>query len=499
MEPLGQRQRPLARTGGLLACGAMLLLGGLAVSLTSPSKAAAAEPGVATDLTWGISPTEQQRTVAAMTDVGAGWARVTIGWHDIEPSKGSYSSYWLADLDRAVQLSNDAGIKLVLNVIEAPQWASGSTDKQAPPRNPQDLAEFMRFIANRYSGTVEAYEIWNEENGSRFWPAGPSPVAYTEMLKAAYVAIKATDPSATVVFGGMAQADYRFVEAAYAAGAKGYFDVMAVHPYTCWEPEFYYWVDANEQWKGWASYTPRAGERMTKWAFLAYREVRKSMLAAGDDKPIWFTELGWSTANGDPETECVVSEATQAAYLTRAFEMVESDPYVQVVLWYNFRQDYWNTSPTYFDGGFGLMRADFTPKPAYAAFRSYATSTDPAPPPNPTPTPDPTPTPEPTPTPTPAPLAPPPNEAPTISLLKPVTGQTFSRQFYFTAQAGDDQGVARVDFLIDGKRLNSDYAAPFEFSWRVKKTSYGKHTVLARAYDGAGLSASDSTWVTRVR
>jgi aryl-phospho-beta-D-glucosidase BglC (GH1 family) len=141
----------------------------LFLSVASPSRAAAAfEPGVVTDLTWGINDTQKQKTVAAMNDAGVRWTRLGLGWNKVEPSKGSYSSYNLADIDRAIQLAHDAGVKIILNVVQAPQWASGSTNKQAPPRNPQDLADFMRFIANRYSGTVEAYEIWNEENSSRF-------------------------------------------------------------------------------------------------------------------------------------------------------------------------------------------------------------------------------------------------------------------------------------------------------------------------------------------
>jgi hypothetical protein len=346
-------------------------------------------------------------------------------------------------------------------------------------------------MANRYKGKVAAYEIWNEENGSRFWPSGPNAAAYTQLLKASYPAIKAADPSALVVFGGLVNADYHYVEQAYAAGAKGYFDVMAVHPYTCWNPNFYYYVDSNENWVGDSSYTPKAGERETMYAYTGYREVHKSMVAAGDNKPIWFTEMGWSTASTGGS--CVVDEQTQANYLTQAYKIAEQDPYVQVALWYNFREDFFSTGPSYFDGGFGLMHKDFTPKPAYYAFRDYATGTSPAPAPDPAPAPAPAPDPAPTP-------APATDAAPTVTLLKPVSGQDFTNALYFSVSASDDLGVARVDYLVDGKLIKSDYGAPYTYNWKgAKKLSYGKHTVVARAYDGAGQSASDSTWVTRVK
>src|SRR4051794_4292868 len=393
---MSNRGRPAKRLLSSLV-GALLLT--TLFSVAGPSSAAALEPGVVSDLSWGISATDKQKTADAMVDAHARWTRIGLGWRNLEPSKGSYSSQYLQEQDAAVQAARAAGVKVILDVVESPQWASGSTNKLAPPRNPQDLADFMTFVANRYKGQVQAYEIWNEENGSRFWPSGPDAGAYTQLLKATYPAIKSADPSALVVFGGLANADYHYVEAAYAAGAKGYFDVMGVHPYSCWSPSGYYYVDSNENWVGNENYTPKAGERVSMYDYLGYREVHKSMVAAGDDKPIWFTELGWSSASTGGN--CVVDEQTQASYLTQSLKIAQQDPYVQVALWYNLREDYWSTGPSDWDGGFGLLRKDFTPKPAYFAFRSYAagdTTTTVTPPPTTTTTPPPTTTTTPPPT-----------------------------------------------------------------------------------------------------
>ena len=386
--------------------GALLLT--TLFSIAAASKAAAVQPGVVSDLSWGISATDKLKTADAMADAGVRWTRIGLGWRNLEPSKGSYSNYHLQEQDAAVAAARSAGVKVILDVVESPQWASGSTNKLAPPRNPQDLADFMAFITNRYKGQVQAYEIWNEENGSRFWPAGPNAGAYTRLLKATYPAIKSADPSALVVFGGLANADYHYVEAAYAAGAKGYFDVMGVHPYSCWAPSAYYYVDSGEHWVGNENYSPKAGERVSMYDYLAYREVHKSMVAAGDAKPIWFTEMGWSSASTGGT--CVVDEQTQASYLTQAYKMAEQDSYVQVGLWYNLREDYWSTGPSYWDGGFGLLRKDFSPKPAYYAFRTYAAGQ------GSTTTPPPTTT-----TPPPATTTPPPTTTTTTTTTTPTT------------------------------------------------------------------------------
>lgn len=59
---------------------------------------------------------------------------------------------------------------------------------------------------------------------------------YTELLKVAYPAIKAVQPTGTVIAAGLSPAFEHdappiFVNAMYAGGAKGSFDAMAMHPY----------------------------------------------------------------------------------------------------------------------------------------------------------------------------------------------------------------------------------------------------------------------------
>jgi cellulase (glycosyl hydrolase family 5) len=325
----------------------------LAAALVFPIGAQAAEKGVVPDLTWAISDADQDRTAAALSDVGARWVRLTANWADAEPTKGQYNDWWLKHYDRAISLARNAGAKIILMSYQSPSWASGSSVKETPPKNPADYANFMRFLATRYAGRVEAYEVWNEQNIDRFWSTGVNAAQYVSLLKPSYSAIKGADPNAKVVFGGLSTNDYRYLESAYAAGAKGHFDVMSVHPYTCnTSPDV----------------VKRDGSgRMTRDTYLAYREVRASMAAAGDAKPIWFTEFGWSTTTGN----CGVSEATQASYLTKAFQLAEQDPYVEVGLWYNFRNNWWNDDADELEARYGLMQTDFSTKPAYHAFKAY--------------------------------------------------------------------------------------------------------------------------------
>lgn len=332
---------------------------------TSTQSAAAAEPGVVPDLTWSVSDADKQRTIAAIRDVGSKWVRLSVQWRDAEPADDGYDGWWLAEYRKAIDMARAAGQRVIVVVDNAPAWASGSEGGNVA-RDPADYAEFMQFLVSRFRGKVDAWEVWNEPNLQRFWSSGPNPGDYARLLRAAYPAIKAGDPNAKVVFGGVSGNDYSFLEGAYAAGAKGNFDVMATHPYTyCGSSGP---ADVRHGFDG----------RISRDSFLGYREVRATMAARGDAKPIWFTEFGWNTSSTscDPGAgiwQGGVTEAKQADHLYHAFKMIEADPYVQVALWYNFRGNYWENDGDSPEARYGLLRTDFSPKPAYGAFKAFAT------------------------------------------------------------------------------------------------------------------------------
>ena len=210
------------------------------------------------------------------------------------------------------------------------------------------------------------------------------------------------------------------------------------------------------------------------------------MVAAGDGaKPVWVTEFGWSTTTG----AYGVTEQAQADFLARAFRKLESYPWVPVALWYSFRNNAGLAdAPATWEANTGLVRTDYSAKPALAALRAYAVSAGPAP------------TPEPTPTATPAPSpSPQPDAAPSVTLQAPAAGTEFGTSLAYRADARDDRGIARVEFLLDGKVVATDTSAPYQQSWRVpKQIAPGAHVAAVRAIDTAGQQAAATAAVTRV-
>jgi hypothetical protein len=317
-----------------------------AVALFAAAPTQAAELGL--NITGGGAAAGDNQNMSDLSTLGSKWARHFVFWDDIdENGYGAYQAM-IAEEDRL-------GVKTLITVMSARGQA---------PSDPQAFADFMGGLARRLKG-AEAFEVWNEADEGLFWSDGPNPQAYVDVLKRSYSAIKAVSPGATVVFSPTVGNNFGFVEAAYAAGAKGSFDAMAVHTDTaCLDrPPSYFYREADG--------------RIGRFAFLGYREVYRVMQANGDgDKPIWMTEFGWSAAQHTCEfgasagqKPAGVTEELQAAYLLEAMNCMEHDPYVAVAMWFYNRDasDDGKMANTY-----GLRRFDRSQRPAFDAFRTWA-------------------------------------------------------------------------------------------------------------------------------
>lgn len=353
---------PAHRTGRLAALLCAL------VALLAPAPAAALETGVVADLTWAAPRAEVDRTVALLREARVRWVRLNVNWRSVEPdAKGVRSSWALDMVDHAVRAATDAGIGVIMPIADGvPYWASGDPAKRLGsggakvwnplwrPARDEDYADFVEYVARRYRPMgVRHFEIWNEPNQPRFWPSGVDAADYARLLAAAAPRVRVAAPDARVLLGGLAKSDYVYLEALYAAGAADDFDIMAVHPYTGSASPTHCWTSASTG-------------RRSKDALCGLEEVRATMVAHGDgSKPVWLTELGWSTTTA----AYGVTEAQQAAYLTAAWARLAAWPWVEVALWYGFRNVFWlQDDPGAWEANLGLLRTDFTPKPAYAAF-----------------------------------------------------------------------------------------------------------------------------------
>jgi glucose/arabinose dehydrogenase len=76
---------------------------------------------------------------------------------------------------------------------------------------------------------------------------------------------------------------------------------------------------------------------------------------------------------------------------------------------------------------------------------------------------------------------------PAVSVTAPSDGATVNGIVNVTANASDDVGVTRVEFLVDGIATGlADSSAPYALTWDTRTVANGQHTLRARAYDAAG-------------
>lgn len=96
--------------------------------------------------------------------------------------------------------------------------------------HPEEWRKYVREVVRRYHDRVEAWVVWNEPDGG-FWAPRPNAAEYVPLLKIAYEEIKAANPKALVVTGGLESWNTEYLSDMYIAGARGYFDVVGVHRY----------------------------------------------------------------------------------------------------------------------------------------------------------------------------------------------------------------------------------------------------------------------------
>jgi hypothetical protein len=456
-------------TKGAMRSLLVALLLTLAAATVAAAPASAVETGVneTTQASLPIGPTAAQ--------LGADWVRLWGTWEGGEPSPGAIDQNYVNWIGERVAAAKQHGVKVLVVIARSPGWATGGKPSIAPPDDPARFGAFMGELAKRLPA-VDAWEVWNEEDGAEFWLGGPQPAAYAALLKASYAAIKAVQPGDVVVTGGTIGNNMDFLEQLYASGAQGSFDAVGVHTDTACLTDSPDVIYRDEQ------------GRVGRYTFTGYREVHSVMSRHGDGaKPIWMTELGWNTQSTAPGSCPVgtkkgtkplgVSEAQQAQFLTQAYRCLAADPFVQTALWFGLQ----DIAGSPYAAGFGLYRGDRSAKPAAAAFRALDAGIPPG-----------------------ACGGVVDASGPQIEVAEPLDGIRFVDMIDIDARGVDSPGgvgIARIKMYADGKfeRTFGDGHASIS-PWRPSRYwKRGKHTITFKAIDEASNVITKSVTVYKVK
>jgi poly(hydroxyalkanoate) depolymerase family esterase len=98
--------------------------------------------------------------------------------------------------------------------------------------------------------------------------------------------------------------------------------------------------------------------------------------------------------------------------------------------------------------------------------------------------------------PPPPPPPPPPGGDPTVSITEPADGDEVGGVVQISADAEAPDGLARVEFAIDGVIKGSDASDPYSYRWQTAAVEAGEHVIEATAVDIYGRTATAMVAVT---
>jgi hypothetical protein len=252
---------------------------------------------------------------------------------------GSYSDW--ARLDKLARAAALSGVALQPVLINMP------LEVYTPPKTHAERVRFGEFAAaaiRRYGPDgsfwaecgcprlpITVWEVWNEPNIAPFWDL-PNPAEYGALLEETGSAIRAADPDARVIFGGLAYPSTlgttrlepnAFLRDVIAAVGLDQFDALAVH-----------------------NYRPNP-ERAVNELIAGTVETLKTYAGVTTDgaprQQVWINEFGRPTLPDDPATpedEQATSEELQRIWLETFLDLLvahRSDWNLGPVMWYSLR------------------------------------------------------------------------------------------------------------------------------------------------------------------
>jgi hypothetical protein len=333
-----------------------------------------------TNFNYGVQADPRGNTNANIGHIevlGFEWVKLDMPWKRVEPSPGDY--FW--DMwDSVIAAYNAHGIRVLLSISDAPDWARPLGDDKSVeglPEDPAKYAEFVAHVSDRYRDKVQALEIWNEQN---LWYAvggqGRIDVAtYVQLLQLSYQAVKSVNSDMLVISGAMMPAgdvgdwaidDIDYLSQMYANGAKGYFDAVGAKPqgYNC--PALADWRTVEDPT---ALFRGPFDNRHHSWCFLGTMEGYRNVMVANGDSNIKIvpTAFGWAVSdNPAPGYEYAIDNTyeEQAQWIVEAFQWAKASGWVGPMFLWNL--DYGITAAGTGLSYFSLLTPE-GPVPAYAA------------------------------------------------------------------------------------------------------------------------------------
>jgi len=254
-----------------------------------------------------------------------------------------------------IDQANANGFRLLLGVVGEPGQLAANRGQYI-----QDYANFVGGVAALLPAG-SGIEVWNEPNLDREWPVGQINGAnYTELLRAAYGAIKANNPNILVISGAPAPTgaesafpgrvvnDDNFLRQMAGAGAASVMDCLGIHYNEGIVPP-----DAR-------SGDPRGNSGYYTRYYLSMIGVYRAIFP---NTPLCFTEIGYLSPEGygplPPAFSWAsnVTVANQAEWLARAVQIARQRGDIRLMIIWNIDFTIYGEDPM---AGYAIIRPNQT-------------------------------------------------------------------------------------------------------------------------------------------
>jgi hypothetical protein len=329
----------------------------------------AAQGGHALKMMWGpLTMPNGSSAFPVYHRLGVQVLQLQLSWAATAPTQPGEAGnpadpayHWPAALDQAVSEAARYGIGLALMVKETPGWANGGQGPSWAPNEPEDYAAFMQAASRRYP-SIHYWMVWGEVTRPGNFNPMPAnspvgPQRYAVLLDDAYGALKAVNP-ANMVIGGMTYTvgllsmgeylhDLRLPD-----GAPPRMDFYGDNPYSTRYPNL--------------SEPPyAAGVRDINDIDTLDRELTQDYAGHGQTPKLWLSEFSISSNEPSRAFDFFVSQPVQAKWVTAAYKLANSVPYVAGLGWYELLDEPASVREHLTEG---LMSASGQPKPAFYAY-----------------------------------------------------------------------------------------------------------------------------------
>lgn len=268
-----------------------------------------------------------------LDDMDITWVRSDLDWSAVssEPEKMDYTFFD----EFFTHLNKHPNIHLLPIIVYYGNYADAQNKTLQIKEYYQNWLSYVDGIVSRY---IKYCPVWEGLNEWEYW-AENGEIEYIDGVKFQsdiYKTVKKYNPEAQVLSGSMMSVG-NALKKITTYDAQSYYDVVNLHAYSSSSLEDNYVKRTNQ-----------LADLFKNYDFV---------------KPLWITEFGYSTANGE------YSEEEQAYLIPRNFISGFSQGISKMFL-YSFRSTEYGGQDYNHEAHFGILHKDLTPKLAYYSLKN---------------------------------------------------------------------------------------------------------------------------------